>query len=240
MNDDKLILYYYDDLAGAERREVERALAGDPAVAARFRALKGDLDDFSDPRVTPPPPDMVQRWHDTIDRAAGIASPAARRPGFHSWSFLLGAAVTAALAAGIGLGILISGDEPAATRIEIPVAGLGTATPGAQPAFIRGLRLHLKESERSLASLPAETNGDRAVLIMDIIEQNRLFARAARRNDADDLARVLRAFELVLVELAAEDIAPEDAAALRAKLKFELNVMLTKLSRSSSDEPHSI
>jgi len=46
--------------------------------------------------------------------------------------------------------------------------------------------------------------------------------------------------ELVLVQLAAEDISTEDAEALRAKLLFELNVMLTKLSRDSSDEPQSI
>jgi len=44
---------------------------------------------------------------------------------------------------------------------------------------------------------------------------------------------------LVLRLLAATDIAPEDAEALRAQLSFELNVMLTKLAKESSDETHS-
>jgi hypothetical protein len=52
------------------------------------------------------------------------------------------------------------------------------------------------------------------------------------------VARVLRAFEPILLQLAATDIAPEDAEALRAKLAFELNVMLTKLASQSSNETH--
>ena len=47
---------------------------------------------------------------------------------------------------------------------------------------------------------------------------------------------MLRAFEPILLRLAADDIAPEDAEALRAQLAFELNVMLTKLSRKPSKE----
>ena len=75
---------------------------------------------------------------------------------------------------------------------------------------------------------------------MNIIEQNRLFERAAEQNDSANLARILRAFELVLLQLAAEDISAEDAEALRAKLLFELNVVLTKLARETSDEPQTI
>ena len=40
MNEDTLILYYYNDgLSKAERREVEAAIHSDPAVAARFDEL---------------------------------------------------------------------------------------------------------------------------------------------------------------------------------------------------------
>jgi DNA-binding FadR family transcriptional regulator len=56
------------------------------------------------------------------------------------------------------------------------------------------------------------------------------------QNDSQNLARVLRAFEPILLRLAADDIAPEDAEALRAQLAFELDVMLTKLSRGSSNK----
>ena len=74
------------------------------------------------------------------------------------------------------------------------------------------------------------------MLALQIIEQNRLFERAADQNNSQSLARVFRAFEPVLLQLAAEDISPEDAAALQAQLIFELNVMLTKLSRDVSNE----
>jgi hypothetical protein len=76
------------------------------------------------------------------------------------------------------------------------------------------------------------------MLVLRIIEQNRMFESAAANSDAPKLARVLRAFEPILLQLAANDLAPADAEALRAQLAFELNVMLTKLSAESSDDSH--
>ena len=241
MNDDKLTLYYYNDgLTNAERQEVANALASDAAIAERYRSLSEQLGRFADPQMSPPSPDMVQRWHEGLDRAIGLETQVRPTQGVHSWSFLLGAAVTAALALGIGIGVFISGDEPVAPLMEELVVEERAETGDVSTAFLRGLQVHLRESEEGLAALNGEADSDRSMLIMNIIEQNRLFARAARQNEADHLARVLRAFELVLVQLAAEDISAEDAEALRAKLLFELNVMLTKLSRDSSDETQSI
>jgi DNA-binding FadR family transcriptional regulator len=62
-----------------------------------------------------------------------------------------------------------------------------------------------------------------------------MFERAAEQNDSKDLARVLRAFEPVLMRLAADDITVEDAEALQAQLAFELNVVLTKLRGNVSE-----
>ena len=76
--------------------------------------------------------------------------------------------------------------------------------------------------------------------MMQIIDQNRLYERAAELNGAPEIARVLRAFEVILVRLAEQDIAPEDAEALRAQLGFELKVMLTKMSRTTSKEAETI
>ena len=84
-----------------------------------------------------------------------------------------------------------------------------------------------------------DIDDDSTLLVLRLIEQNRLFETAAEKNNAPQLARVLRAFEPILLRLAATDIAPEDAEALRAQLSFELNVMLTKLAKQSSDETHS-
>jgi DNA-binding FadR family transcriptional regulator len=98
------------------------------------------------------------------------------------------------------------------------------------------VQVHFRDTYGQLATMPVDSAADRAELVLQIIEQNRLFERAAEQNDAQDLARVLRAFEPVLVRLAAEDLPPEDAEGLRAQLAFELNVMLTKLSRDTSNE----
>ena len=82
--------------------------------------------------------------------------------------------------------------------------------------------------------MPADADGTRSLLIADIVEQNRAFEQAAERNNAQDVARVLRAFEPILLRLASDDIAPDDAESLRRQLSFELNVMLTKLSSRTS------
>lgn len=241
MNEDTLTLYYYNDgLSKAERQAVTNALANDPALAESYQSLCRELERVADPQVPAPPADMVQRWHDSLDRAVGYESQASKQPAVHSWSILLGAAVTAALAIGVGIGFYLAGDEPAAPLVEELIAEESVPERSGSSAFIRGLQVHLRESERGLTALPASMNGDRNLLIMNIIEQNRLFEKAAEQNESANLARVLRAFELVLMQLAAEDISAEDAEALRAKLLFELNVMLTKLSRNPSDEPTTI
>ena len=75
---------------------------------------------------------------------------------------------------------------------------------------------------------------------LQLIEQNRLFEQAAEHSNAQNLARVLRAFEPILLRLASEDIAPQDAEALREQLAFELQVMLTKLSGTPSEKAETI
>lgn len=242
MNDDILTLYYYHDgLSNRERQQVANAIATDPSIAARYHELSRQLGQLDSGAEVAPRSDMVQRWHDSIDKAAAMAARDAPRRWLHTWSFILGAAVTAALAIGIGIGVFI-GDQPEPTQGIIDELVAAGEAPRSEPpaAFIRGLRVHLRDSERGLSALPAEQAAERTLLVMNIIEQNRLFARAAQQNNSDKLARVLKAFELVLVRLAAEDISPQDAEALRARLLFELNVMLTKLAQDSSDEPGTI
>lgn len=240
MNDDTLVLYYYNDgLSTRERQKVANAIAADGKVAARYEAICRELGSFDDPVTPRPPSDMVQRWHASLDRAAGIEQQKNRKPSIHSWSFLLGAAVTAALAIGIGIGFMLKGESmsPAPVADELLTSN-GVQGTGGSTAFIRGLQVHLRESERGLSSMP--TDSARGGLIADMIEQNRLYAIAAEQNNSADLARVLRAFDLVLLQLASEDIDQAEAEALRTKLIFELNVVLTKISRGSSDEQQSI
>ncbi|MEQ8207056.1 MAG: hypothetical protein RIA65_12825, partial [Woeseia sp.] len=112
--------------------------------------------------------------------------------------------------------------------------------PDTSNAFTRGLQVHFQQSRQDISSLRADSSAERELLIMHIIQQNRLFARAAKENNSPELARVLRAFEPILARLSAEDLSPEEAARLQAKLTFELNVMLTKMNQPPSNSSESI
>jgi len=185
------------------------------------------------------PPHLVQQWHNTIDEAAALERGRVGEPqtGWHPGSCFWGMAVTAALAIGIGIGFFVSGDTGLTPDQQAPLIADTTQQPNVIPAaFTRGLQVHLRDSHQQLTRL--DEGAETTMLVLQIIEQNRLFEVAAEQNDAPKLARVLRAFEPILLQLAATDIAPEDAEALRAQLAFELNVMLTKLARDSSDDSH--
>ena len=183
------------------------------------------------------PSHVVQQWHDSIHEAAALERGRSSEPrsSWHPGSFFWGMAISAALALGVAIGFLLPGEdiEPVVPRI----AATGVQADVIPAAFTRGLQVHLRDSRQQLANM--ENADDTTVLVLSIIEQNRLFESVADKNNAPKLARVLRAFEPILLRLAATDIAPEDAEALRAQLSFELNVMLTKLAREASDETHS-
>ncbi len=237
MNDEKLTFYYYNDgLTRDERQQIANLLATNPDVASRYRDISRQLDQLGEPASISPPSDMVERWHDSLNRAVQVEAREARNPALHSWSFLLGVAVTAALAIGVGIGVLISDDQ--ATQ-PVDTGSFAANAPNTS-AFVRGLQVHLRESEKNLSASPLTQTADRTTMIMNIIDQNRRYEKVAEQNDSRNLARVLRAFELVLVQLAADDITPQEAEELQTKLLFELNVVLTKLARKPSDEQLSI
>lgn len=190
-----------------------------------------------DADVHRPPAHVVEQWHSAIDEAAALErgrQPQARQS-WHPGSFFWGVAVTAALALGIGIGFVLSGDDSDPKQVRV-IANLEPGVRETPAAFTRGLAVHLRDSREQIASL--DDSSDSTMLLLQIIEQNRRFEVAAKHNNAPKLARVLRAFEPILLQLAAEDIAPESAEALRAQLAFELNVMLTKLANQPSDESH--
>lgn len=239
MNDDLLILYYYKDgLTETDLHDVRAALERDPSLRARYERLCDDLAQFDAQYTVAVAADVTARWHDSIDRAARIErqreQPAWRLR--HIPSFTWGTVVAAALAVGIGLGFYLS-EQRQPEQVIDPGIVVDVAPEIRSPsiAFARGLQVHLQESRQDLAALPIDASEERAMLIMHTIQQNRLFERAAEKNDASDLARILRAFEPILMRLAMNELPPEDAEALQAQLAFELNVMLTKLERSASE-----
>jgi len=242
MNDDTLLLYYYNDgLTDRERLQIETAINSNSAVAAQYEALCLQLNDMSEAPVPAVPSHTVQRWHDSIDRAAQQDRGRQREPAsrFKPISFVWGAAITAALALGIGIGVYLPNDVATDNAPPLQVVNVDPGSAVVPAAFTRGVKVYFRETQQELAAMSIDADIDQTMLILQIIEQNRLFERAAVQNDSQSLARVLRAFEPILLRLAADDIAPEDAEALRAQLTFELNVMLTKLSRDTSKETYS-
>lgn len=245
INEEKLTLYYYDDgLTAGERILVEAALQDDALLAARYADLRRQLDDLGESATTTAPLHIVQRWHDAIDRAASMERQKSGAPGsrVHFMSFFWGVAISAALAVGIAIGVGLSGQKmtdaiPAGYVVDEQTM---PATSKMPVAFTRGLQIHLQQSQSDISRLPVDDDVLRGGLVMQIVQQNRLFERTASINNSPELARVLRAFEPVLLRLASDDISPHDAAALRAQLSFELNVVLTKLSRNTSDVEETI
>ena len=241
MNDELLVLYYYrDGLTDAERARVRAALEKDPALRARYEELCRDMEAVDTAaKSAAAPADAVARWHDSIDRAARMEAQRATpsKQVFHLSSFAWGAAMAATLALGIGIGTFFAGDDGADTPFDDRMADTTAPEPAApSAAFQRGLAVHFRESRQELAGLAAGTDSERTLLIQQMIQHNRMFERAATQNGSQELARVLRAFEPILVRLAAEDISREEVEALQQQLAFELNVMLTKMSRNESDE----
>ncbi len=232
-----LTLYYYDDgLDEDERRTVREALQTDRLLAARFEALKERLDALREPEPTSAPEHLKHQWHDLVAREAQLerqkTAPAPRR---FPW-LGLGAAFTSVLALGIAIGVWMPrGAPPPGTTAELAGGPQPSASSSDAPAaFERGLQLYLEESRSELASLDNRSHDEQARLLLQIIAQNRLFEQAAEKQQVPEVARLMRAFEPILLRLAAEDTAPQDAEALRRQLAFELNAMLTKLQQPSS------
>jgi len=197
-----------------------------------------EFDSLGLDEVVPAPSHVQQRWHDSIDLAAQREHAASQktRGTFNLMSFFWGAAITTALAVGIGIGVMLSDGPSTIDANDYIVHEAATDDPNRSAVFSRVLQVHLRDTQESIASMPASSAEDQTLLILQIIQQNRLFEQAAENNESENLARVLRAFEPILLQLAANDTAPEDLDALREQLAFQLKVMLTKLERDTSKD----
>ncbi|MEL6366903.1 MAG: hypothetical protein AAFR91_05125 [Pseudomonadota bacterium] len=239
MNDDTLIRYYYDDaeLSEADRKALETDLQNDANLRERYATLKEQLDALKSAPAAKLSTDRLARFHATIDCAATMErqhQSEPKRSNFHFLSFAWGSAVSLVLVAGIVIGLLI-----ADRSLERAPSTVATVT-DSFGAFKRGLQVHLARSNQTLAGLDPIGAAEREMMIRHIIQQNRFFEQAAESNGSDNLARVLRAIEPVLIELASEDLSEQEAAALQSKVQFELHVVLTKLKNKSSQQEETI
>jgi hypothetical protein len=232
ISDDELILYYYRELDAPERTRIGAALAAEPELARRLHALVARLDAAAAIAEVPVPEPVRQRWQAALDGASTKerAAPAQRRWG--SQPRWLAAAAAVALVALVAVLQLVQPPAP-------PVAGgpgmesTAEASPGSDAyAYRHGLKFHLASTERRLARLGDASPDERERLVETIIGQNQMYALAAERAGQPQLARVLRAFNPILEQLA-EDRG-ETAAADIAQLSFEMRVMQQRLGAEAA------
>lgn len=224
INDDELLLYHYHDGLDAARREaIAEQLRVDLDLARRYQQLRAEIGQIPAPAEMQPSAAAQDRWRLRLQQRAGAELPS-RAPRSH-WTMTLAGATLVLL--GVAIGTRIA--EQTAPTPTTPIAASADPVP-----LQRGLRAHFRDARAVLAQLPLDDPARRSALVNDIVAQNRLYERAALAQGDERLARVLRAFEPVLAELAKEPVQGESDSGARAQLDFELAVMQTKMSRSPS------
>jgi len=234
INDDELLLYHYRELDAADRARIGTALSAQPELARRLQALVVRLDAAAAIPEVPVPAQAMQRWRMALDRAT-TETRVQQVPRRSSMPLLWQAAAAAVTVFALLFSIqrLMQPTGPVA-RGE---TSRGMESPhGDASAYEHGLKFHLASTERRLAELGEASPEERARLVDTIIGQNRMYALAAERAGEPRLARVLRAFNPILEDLA--DGRSETTAADIAQLSFELRVMQARLG--SGGQPNNI
>lgn len=235
ISDDTLLLYYGDELDGAESAQVEEALQRDAELAHRYQQLLSDLEQLRNQPVSPAPAGAHAAWHETISRQTARSRPA----GLASWWQPAFAA-----AAGIVAVVLFLRMDPDPVQMVTaervlsanPVVEPGTVPFAATPSFSRGLVSYMQTTRSKLVELDSEDTAAREAIIAEILAHNRAFERAATEHGVDDIARVLRAFEQSLVNLGKNDEQRERID----QLAFEYGAMLTRIAPRASNQPYKL
>lgn len=226
-SDDELTLYFYDDGLTPERRaELTQQLRSDLDLARRYQQLRAELAALPPPAERRPAPAALARWKLRLDQRAAV--PANTRP--LQWRLAFAGATLVLLGVAVGTRLV----EQPTVAAPAPAPTVAAAADSAAPALSRGLSSYLGDARLVLADLPADDPQRRRQLVDEVIEQNRMYARAAQAQGDERLARVLRAFEPVLLALAEPPSAADGDLGARSQIDFELGILQTKLNRSPS------
>ncbi len=229
-----LVLYYYNDgLSPDERRRVADRLNHDSVMRREYEQLCSSLDDIGSLDALHDGAGRRERLLGTIDQLARD-NDRPIHPAANSGGWLLGLALAATLVVGIAIGLRL--DRSA----EDPGTSVAATTSSDSEPLARRVTNHLRSSQQSLLDITSRSDPERLLLVRDIVTRNRSFAEKARAQGDDQLARLLRAFEPLLLELAAGGASADDEALLRTQLLFELNVVLTKYGHETSNEAEAI
>ena len=232
IKDEELLLYYYRELEPADRARVAEAISNDPKLAQRLAALVARLDAAAALPDVPVPAQVQQRWQAALDAAArgGVRAVPGARSFFSPLRWQLAAAAAAVVALVVAFQVMRA---PSAV-IETPMAANPESVGDESgSAYEHGLKFHLASTERQLTALGNASPEERARMIEVIMGQNRLYALAAERAGEPQLARVLRAFNPILEDLA--NGRSESTAADVSQLSFELRVMQARLGAGADD-----
>jgi hypothetical protein len=225
-DDDLLLFHWQDGHDDARRREIANALARDAELGARYARLVADLERLA--HVPDPTADdqRAARWQRALADAQRIP-PRAR-----DWRWPLAIAATMAAVAWWPLQrSREAADAPSVAATAPTTAEHGDARIDSG-LVARSVRVQLSNARselRTLSSQPAEV---RAALVQRWINDQRALARAADAAGDAQLARTLRAFEPLLLDLAAGE--PAATSDDREQLAFEWAVMQTKLGAEPS------
>ncbi len=165
---------------------------------------------------------------------------------FRRQGFALAAAMSLVFIVGLFLGVRLAnepgqatGNERVVARSIVEPAPAETrsipAPPRAPAVFVRGVAAHLENTQIRLASMNLDNPQERDELIRQIVSQNRFFLKAANDNGAQDVARLLRAFEPLLLSMSQDGSDQKSAAQVREQLDFEMGVTLTKFAQQASN-----
>lgn len=230
IGDDELTLYFYDDgLLPARRAELTQRLRSDLDLARRYQQLHVELAALPPPAERQPSPAARARWKLRLDQRAA-AHTAAHAP---HWRLAFAGATLVLFGVAVGTRLVEAPTVAAPAPVPLAAASADGAD-GAAPALSRGLGSYLGDARLVLADLPSDDPQRRRELVDEVVEQNRMYARAAQAQGDERLARVLRAFEPVLLTLAEPPSAADGDLGARSQIDFELGILQTKLARSPS------
>ncbi|MFK8030480.1 MAG: hypothetical protein AB8G18_09595 [Gammaproteobacteria bacterium] len=242
INEETLILYFYNDgLSPDKREQVRRALEGDKALRDLYAQLSDDINQIALPEGSLAPTGSIEGWRQSLDVTIDEER---REQGYFRGSGRQAYALVAAAVLVFIAGWWFGEKQNSTTAPKLPqqVADVTSSEIFSRPAspkmpvvFVRGVSTHLERAQIKLASMDLDDSGERETLIEQIVSQNRSFLQAADKHGADDVARLLRAFEPLLLELSSDDESVEAKEKARDQLEFELRITLTKFARQASN-----
>lgn len=241
IEDDDLVLHHYGEADAALAARIDAALAADPALAARWRALKRTLAAADAMPVPDAPADYGARtWAAVADRLG----PQRRAP--RAGWIGLAAASLAALGVMAWYALPRAGFPPAAPTSAAPEMAF---TPAARErVLVARVAHHLDGSQRLFASVsnaePARTDlAEVRTWASRALSANRIYRNAAAAAGEKRMVALLDAMEPLLIEIAnapetmsAEELAFIQRRIAEADLLFRLRSAQQRLENRANPE----